>query len=39
LEESIVEETLCVILKYQDDVDKVMKSDVGATLARINVMK
>ena len=38
LEESIVAETLGVILKYQDDVEKVMKSDVGATLARINVM-
>jgi MoxR-like ATPase len=38
LKESIVIETLCVILKYQDDMDKVMKSDVGATLARINVM-
>jgi MoxR-like ATPase len=38
LEESIVVETLGVILKYQDDVEKVKKSDVGATLARINVM-
>ena len=38
LEKSIVEETLGVILKYQDDVEKVMQSDVGATLARINVM-
>lgn len=39
LEEDIVAETLCVILKYQDDVDKVMKSDVGATLARINMLQ
>ena len=39
LEENIVAETLCVILKYQDDVEKVKKNDVGATLARINVMQ
>ncbi|HEX6303862.1 MAG TPA: MoxR family ATPase [Anaerolineales bacterium] len=38
LDQSIVEETLGVILKYQDDVEKVMRSDVGATLARINAM-
>jgi MoxR-like ATPase len=38
LDQSIVEETLGVILKYQDDVEKVMHSDVGATLARINAM-
>lgn len=38
LAESIVAETLGVILKYQDDVEKVLKGDVGATLARINVM-
>jgi MoxR-like ATPase len=38
LEEEIVADTLCVILKYQDDVDKVTKSDIGATLARINVL-
>jgi MoxR-like ATPase len=39
LAENIVAETLGVILKYQDDVAKVLKGDVGATLARINVMQ
>jgi MoxR-like ATPase len=39
LEKEIVEETLGVILKYQDDVEKVIKGDVGATLARIQVME
>ena len=39
LEKEIVEETLGVILKYQDDVEKVIKGDVGATLARIQVIQ
>jgi MoxR-like ATPase len=37
LDPSIVEETLGVILKYQDDVEKVLKQDVAATLARIRL--
>jgi MoxR-like ATPase len=37
LNPSIVEETLGVILKYQDDVEKVLKQDVAATLARIRL--
>jgi MoxR-like ATPase len=37
LDPIIVEETLGVILKYQDDVEKVLKQDVAATLARIRL--
>jgi MoxR-like ATPase len=37
LDPSIVEETLGVILKYQDDVEKVLKQDVAATVARIRL--
>ncbi|HZD55623.1 MAG TPA: MoxR family ATPase, partial [Anaerolineales bacterium] len=37
LDPIIVEETLGVILKYQDDVEKVLKQDVAAALARIRL--
>ncbi|MDW8326263.1 MAG: MoxR family ATPase [Anaerolineales bacterium] len=38
LEPSIVEETLGVILKYQDDVEKVRGENVRAILERVRVM-
>ncbi len=39
LSPEIVEETLGVILKYQDDVEKVLESNVGSVLQRLNVLE
>ncbi len=39
LSPDIVEETLGVILKYQDDVEQVLEGDVRAMLDRLNVLE